>query len=205
MAQSSQHPWDFRARFRRRAFGWKSQPAIKRIKEAVTELKTVARTDQLLAADGAVLFLEKVSPAIEQVDSSSGAIGTAVNHAVTALVEIIAQADAEPAHIRALMDVRHAGVRLEAPTRGAAICVCDALHAASLVTSRMKGGALGVVGAAAESVLTADASVRTGAVFGAVDADPFAADASVGAAGVVGAATAMRVGACFARIALYVR
>ena len=32
-----------------------------------------------IAAEGAVLFLEKVAPALEHVDSSSGAIGSAVN------------------------------------------------------------------------------------------------------------------------------
>lgn len=86
------HKWEFRARFRRHAFGWKSQPAIKRIKEAVSEIKRVARKDKVLAAEGAVLFLEKVSPALEHVDSSSGAIGTAVNNAIAALVEIIVAA-----------------------------------------------------------------------------------------------------------------
>ncbi len=95
MATASPHKWEFRARFRRHAFGWKSQPAIKRIKEAVSEIKKVARKDELLAAEGAVLLLEKVSPALEHVDSSSGAIGTAVNNAITALVEIIATAPAD--------------------------------------------------------------------------------------------------------------
>jgi len=32
------HKWEFRARFRRQAFGWKSEPAIKRVKEAVAEI-----------------------------------------------------------------------------------------------------------------------------------------------------------------------
>ena len=41
------------------------------------EIKGVARRDPIHAADGAVVFLERVSPALEQVDSSSGAIGTA--------------------------------------------------------------------------------------------------------------------------------
>ncbi|WP_348234532.1 hypothetical protein, partial [Salmonella enterica] len=48
--KSEAHKWEFRARFRRHAFGWKSQPAIKRIKEAVSEIKKVARKDKLLAA-----------------------------------------------------------------------------------------------------------------------------------------------------------
>jgi hypothetical protein len=86
------HTWEFKARFRRRAFGWKSQPAITRIKEAVKEIVKVARTEPVVAAEGAVVFLERLSPAIEQVDSSSGSIGTAVNHAIAQLVPIIASA-----------------------------------------------------------------------------------------------------------------
>ena len=49
----------------------------------------------MLAAEGAVLFLERVSPAIEQVDSSSGAIGTAVNHAIDDLCALIVDAPAD--------------------------------------------------------------------------------------------------------------
>jgi hypothetical protein len=33
------HRWGFKARFRRHAFGWRSQPAIQRVKEAVNEIK----------------------------------------------------------------------------------------------------------------------------------------------------------------------
>src|SRR3972149_6607318 len=95
MAKLDAHKWQFGARFRRHAFGGKAQPAIKRIKEAVSEIKKVARKDKVLAAEGAVLFLEKVSPALEHVDSSSGAIGTAVGNAVAALVEVIATAPAD--------------------------------------------------------------------------------------------------------------
>ena len=42
-----------------------------------------------------MLFLEKVSPALEQVDSSSGAIGAAVNQAIGMFVDIIAAAPAD--------------------------------------------------------------------------------------------------------------
>ena len=73
---------------------WRSQPAIKRVKEAVSEIKKVARKDKVLAAEGAVLLLEKMSPALAHVDSSSGAIGSAVNNAIVALVDIIAKAPA---------------------------------------------------------------------------------------------------------------
>jgi hypothetical protein len=95
MAKSDKRRWDFAPRFRRNAFGWRSRPAIARVKEAVSEIKKAARRDPVLAAEGAVLFLEKVSPALAQVDSSSGAIGTAVNHAIRDLVPIIRIAPAE--------------------------------------------------------------------------------------------------------------
>jgi len=89
------HSWSFAPRFRSGAFGWRSDPAIARIKEAVAEIKAVSRKDPLLAAEGAVLFLQKVSPALQNIDSSSGAIGNAVNRAIAALVPIIAKAPAE--------------------------------------------------------------------------------------------------------------
>ncbi len=91
------HRWAFKARFRRHSFGWKSQPAVKRVKEAVSEIRKVARKDPVLGAEGAVLFLERVSAALEPVDSSSGAIGTAVNHAVEQLAAIIAAAPVDEA------------------------------------------------------------------------------------------------------------
>jgi hypothetical protein len=92
---SSTHKWNFAARFRRNAFGWRSQPALTRVKEAVAEIKKVARKDPVLAAEGAVLFLEKVSPALAHVDSSSGAIGSAVNSAIEILIHTIAAAPAD--------------------------------------------------------------------------------------------------------------
>lgn len=89
------HKWQFIPRFRRHAFGWRSDAPIKRIKEAVSEIKQVARKDPVLAAEGAIKLLEKLSPALEQVDSSSGAIGTAVNNAIDTLVPIIGKADVD--------------------------------------------------------------------------------------------------------------
>ena len=89
------HKWEFKARFRRHAFGWKSQPAITRIKQAVAEIKKVAKKDPVLAAEGAIAFLERVSPALERVDSSSGSIGTAVGNAIGELVPLIASAPAD--------------------------------------------------------------------------------------------------------------
>ncbi len=73
------HPWQFASHFRRHAFGWQSNLPIQRIKEALSEIKQIAQLDSVLAAEGAVILLEKLSPALAHVDSSSGAIGTAVN------------------------------------------------------------------------------------------------------------------------------
>ena len=92
---AEKHSWEFAPRFRRGAFGWRSQSAITRIKEAVAEIKKVARKEPVLAAEGAVLFLEKVSPALQNIDSSSGAIGSAVNRAIADLAPIIARANVE--------------------------------------------------------------------------------------------------------------
>ncbi len=93
---TSKHRWGFRTKFRRNAFGWQSSKlAAKRIKDAVSEIRKVNRKDSVTAGEGAVVLLEKLSPAIEQIDSSSGILGTAVYNHIEALVPIIARAPAE--------------------------------------------------------------------------------------------------------------
>lgn len=63
------HKWAFRPRFRANAFGWKaSKLASQRLKEALTEIKAIARVDSLIAADGAILLMEKIWPALAHVD-----------------------------------------------------------------------------------------------------------------------------------------
>lgn len=96
MSVAGKHSWAFTSRFRRNAYGWRgSSLAVSRLKEAVSEIKKAARKDPVLGAEGAVLFLCKVSPALEHVDSSSGSLGNAVNKAIEALVPIIAKAPAD--------------------------------------------------------------------------------------------------------------
>ena len=96
-AATPKHTWTFSPRFRAGAFGWRSEPAITRIKEAVSEIKAVAKKDPILGAEGAILLLQKLSPALQNIDGSSGSIGTAANRAIEALVPIIAKAPADPA------------------------------------------------------------------------------------------------------------
>ncbi|MGD0505683.1 MAG: hypothetical protein ABSD02_23425 [Steroidobacteraceae bacterium] len=87
------HKWLFPSRIRPNAFSWKSsRVAVDRIREAVGEISAVARHDTALAAEGAVRLIERLSPALEHVDSSSGALGSAVNGAIETLVPIIAGA-----------------------------------------------------------------------------------------------------------------
>jgi hypothetical protein len=52
-------------------------------------------TEPVHAAEGVVALLERVSPALENVDSSSGAFGSAVNRAIAELVPLIAAAPAD--------------------------------------------------------------------------------------------------------------
>jgi len=95
MSLQTNHRWTFGPRFRKGAFGWRSQPAILRIREVLSEIKKAARKNPILGAEGAVLFLEKISAALAKVDGSSGAIGAEVKAAADVLVPIIAVAPAD--------------------------------------------------------------------------------------------------------------
>lgn len=90
---ATSHSWAFRATFRRRAFGWSgTRKAIERLNEAVSEIERMARTDPALAGEGAVLLLEKLSPAVSDIDSSSGALGNATAGVVEKMAPLIAAA-----------------------------------------------------------------------------------------------------------------
>ena len=90
------YPWAFRPRFRARGFSWRgSSLAAQRLKEAVSEVKAVSRQDPLVAADGAIILMEKLWPALEQIDSSSGALGSAVGKTVHALLDLLVAAPAD--------------------------------------------------------------------------------------------------------------
>jgi len=96
MKATNQHKWTFPNRFRARVFGWRaSKLACKRLKEAVSEIKKVAKADPIIGAEGTILLMEKLWPALEHVDSSSGALGTAVNKALNDLLPILINAPAD--------------------------------------------------------------------------------------------------------------
>lgn len=59
------------------------------------EIKKVAKVDPVTAADGAVILMERIWPALECVDSSSGAIGSTVGWTLTELLPIVIDAPAD--------------------------------------------------------------------------------------------------------------
>jgi hypothetical protein len=93
---AAKHSWTFKSRLRSRAFGWKgSHLACQRLKEAVTEIKKIARTDAVIAGDGFVSLMERIWPAFQDVDTSSGALGGAVYWAQNELLPIAIEAPAD--------------------------------------------------------------------------------------------------------------
>lgn len=93
---ATKHPWKFKPRLRSRAFGWRgSHLACQRLKEAVTEIKKVARVDPVTAGDGIVSLMERIWPAFQDIDTSSGTLGGAVYWAQQELLPIAIEAPAD--------------------------------------------------------------------------------------------------------------
>ncbi len=89
----SKHKWIFPARFRTGAYSWKaSRLACQRLREAVSEIKKVAKKDPVLGAEGAIRLMEKIWPALEHIDTSSGALGSAVYKTLDTLIPFIINA-----------------------------------------------------------------------------------------------------------------
>ena len=87
--------WHFKHHFRSNAFGWRgSVLACKRLNEAVAEIKKMAKTDPVLAGEGVVALCERLWPALQHVDSSSGALGSAVYRALDSLLPLLIAAPA---------------------------------------------------------------------------------------------------------------
>ena len=88
------HKWKFKSHFRLQAYGWKGTSlASKRMREAVSEIKKVSKRDPALAGEGVIELFYRLYPALMQIDSSSGALGTAMNKTIEALLPILIKAD----------------------------------------------------------------------------------------------------------------
>ena len=93
---TSSHKWFFKPKLRTRAFGWRgSNMAFERLREAVSEIRAVGKSNPVLAADGVVTLAERLWPALQNIDTSSGALGGAVNRTLEALLPILIDAPAD--------------------------------------------------------------------------------------------------------------
>ena len=109
----AEQKWQFRTMFRARAYGWRgSRLAISRLKEAASEIKAAAKSDPVAAGDGAVSLMERIWPAFQDIDTSSGALGTAVAHALAELIPILIDAPADHATRSKWLEHRRAIISL---------------------------------------------------------------------------------------------
>lgn len=93
------HKWEFTGKFRKNAYAWNgTAKAQANLKAALSEIKTVAKKQPGVAAEGATLLMEKLVPSIERIDGSSGAIGTAVCRSVIELATVVGQGQDFPEH-----------------------------------------------------------------------------------------------------------
>ncbi len=93
---SKSYKWQFKARFRRGIYGWRGTAlASKRLKEAVSEIKKVRRSDPVLAGEGCVGLMERLWPALDYIDTSSGTLGNAVYRTLEMLTPILIEAPAD--------------------------------------------------------------------------------------------------------------
>ena len=93
---AKKYKWAFTARFRSRAYGWRgSGLATIRLKEAVTEIRKAARTDPVLGGEGAVALMSRLWPALQDIDTSSGALGNAVYGTIEKLISVLTSAPAD--------------------------------------------------------------------------------------------------------------
>jgi hypothetical protein len=117
----SGHKWAFASKFRARTYGWRgSALASKRLKEAVSEIKAAAKSDRVRAGEGVVSLMERLWPALQDIDTSSGVLGGAVYRALVEMTPILIPAPADAATraawlVRLFQAVMNDGVQYLSP------------------------------------------------------------------------------------------
>lgn len=90
------HKWAFKPGMRAGAYSWKSSAkAIDRLKLASSEIRSVARVDPVMAAEGVIALAQRIWPAFEHIDTSSGALGNAVRRTLEELLPVLIEAPAD--------------------------------------------------------------------------------------------------------------
>jgi len=103
MANKPTHKWDFKPGMRAGAYSWKSSAkAIERLKSANSEIRAVAKVDPVTAAEGVIALAQRIWPAFEHIDTSSGALGTAVRRTLEELLPILIEAPADGVRVVAV-------------------------------------------------------------------------------------------------------
>ncbi len=96
MVRKPSRKWAFKPGMRAGTFGWRgSSKAIDRLRSARSEIRAANRADPVTAAEGVVVLAERIWPAFEQIDTSSGTLGSAVRRTLEDLVPILIEAPAD--------------------------------------------------------------------------------------------------------------
>ena len=96
MMAKATHKWAFKSTMRAGAYNWKSSSkAIERLKLASSEIRAVARVDPLTSAEGVIALAQRIWPAFEHIDTSSGALGTAVRRTLDEVIPVLIAAPAD--------------------------------------------------------------------------------------------------------------
>ena len=96
MAGKLAHKWAFKPGMRAGAYSWKSSAkAIERLNSAGSEIRAVARTEPVKAAEGVIALAQRIWPAFEHIDTSSGALGNAVGRTLEELLCVLIDAPAD--------------------------------------------------------------------------------------------------------------
>jgi hypothetical protein len=109
---ASVREWQFKRKFRTNAYGWRaSSLAISRLKEAAAEIRSLAKSDPVAAGDGVVSLMERIWPAFQGIDTSSGTLGAAVFRTLHELLPILTVAPANIWLRSKIAGVRSPGTR----------------------------------------------------------------------------------------------
>jgi hypothetical protein len=96
MPRNPVHKWAFKTGMRANSFNWRSSAkAIERLAAAESEIRAINRADPVTGAEGVVALAERIWPAFEQIDTSSGALGSAVFRTLENLTAILIEAPAD--------------------------------------------------------------------------------------------------------------
>ena len=136
MAKESKPKWAFKPKFRAGLYSWNgTAKATKNLRAAVSEIRKAYKKNPLDAVDATIYLMERFWPALEHIDSSSGALGRAVNDAIEKLMPLVIEAPADEQLRRKWTDrlfdaICDDGVEYLSPVTGqwGRLCVTDSLR-----------------------------------------------------------------------------